>query len=211
MKRIILTLMLGAFCALPLTAQAASSTPTEQRAAIQKMEDETLARLYKANPDTQNEVKNAVGYAVFSSGSLAVIWISGGYGHGVAHFNPTGKETYMQMATAGVGLGIGAKDYNTVFVFHDTKAFEDFTTTGLDLSAHADAAAKTETKGDAVSGATDVLPGVNIYQLTDKGLMAQVMIQGSKYWRDDSLNMSSTGMNTIKPSNDRANQPKAFN
>jgi lipid-binding SYLF domain-containing protein len=92
------------------------------------------------------------------------------------------------MATAGVGLGIGAKDYNTVFVFHDAQAFKDFTTTGLDLSAHADAAAKVGEKGDAATGAADVLPGVRIYQMTDNGLMAQAMVQGTKYWADDDLN-----------------------
>jgi lipid-binding SYLF domain-containing protein len=203
MKRILMTLMVGALCAMPLTTAKAASSPDEQRAAIQKMETETLTRLYKANPDTQKEIQNAVGYAVFSSGSLAVIWISGGYGHGIAHFNPTGKETYMQMATAGVGLGLGVKDYNTVFVFHDSKAFNDFTTTGLDLSAHADAAAKNGAKGDAISGAKDVLPGVNIYQLTDSGLMAQLMLQGTKYWRDDSLNTTSSGMNTVAPNNEK--------
>jgi hypothetical protein len=46
----------------------------------------------------------------------------------------------------------------------------------------------TSEKGDAVSGAADVLPGVRIYQITDTGLMAQAMLQGTKYWRDDELN-----------------------
>src|SRR4051812_24091005 len=73
-------------------AQAASTA--DQITAIHRMESDTLARLYKDNPATQNEIKNAVGYAVFSSGELAVVWISAGYGHGVAHDNHSGKDTY---------------------------------------------------------------------------------------------------------------------
>lgn len=172
----------------PAMAVEMGSSPEEQRVAIQKMEDETLARLYKERPDSAREIEEAVGYAVFSNGSLALIWVSGGYGHGIAHNNQTNKDIYMQMASAGVGLGIGAKDYNTVFVFHDPQSFTDFVNTGLDLTGHADAAAKVGEKGDAVGGSADVLPGVRIYQLTDTGVIAQAMLQGTKYWRDEDLN-----------------------
>lgn len=178
--------ILIALIAAPVAASAA--TIEEQRAAIHRMEVNTLAKLYEQNPRAQQEVQNAVGYAVFSNGSLAIIWISGGYGHGVAHSNQTGENTYMQMASAGVGLGLGAKDYNMVFIFNDAKAFEDFKTKGLDLGGAVDAAAKVEEKGGAASGAANILPGVRIYQLTDTGLMAQAMVQGTKYWRDSDLN-----------------------
>ena len=185
MKQFVLVL-----CALmvALPAYAAPATPQEQRQSIQKMADETLARLYKERPETVREIQEAKGYAVFSSGSLALFWVSGGYGQGLAHDNGSRKNTYMQMASAGVGLGLGAKDYNTVFVFFDSKSLHDFITTGLDLSGTADAAAKVAEKGDDVGGAANVLSGVRIYQLTDAGLIAQAMIQGTKYWRDKELN-----------------------
>src|SRR5262249_23677036 len=161
---------------------AHAETIAEKKAAIHQMKDQSLSKLYSLHPDAQREIASAVGYAVFDSGSLALIWVSGGYGHGVAHNNTTSDDIYMEMATAAVGLGIGAKNYNTIFVFHDANAFHDFTTTGLDLSAHADAAAKVGDKGDAVTGAADILPGVRVYQITDNGLMAQAMLQGTKYW-----------------------------
>lgn len=175
-------------CLLSQPASAASSTPQEQRAGIQKMADETLARLYREQPETAREIADAVGYAVFSSGALALIWVSGGYGHGVAHDNRNNSDIYMQMASAGVGLGLGAKDYNTVFVFYDAAAFYDFTTEGLDLTGTADAAAMVGEKGDEIGGAANALPGMRIYQLTDAGLIAQAMVQGTKYWRDKELN-----------------------
>lgn len=169
-------------------AMARQESIPEQKAAIYKMETETLNKLYEQRPGTREEIKNAAGYAVFSSGELALVWVSGGYGHGIAHNNSNNAEIYMQMAKAGIGLGVGAKDFNTVFVFHNAKALLDFTTTGLDLTGTADAAVKAGEKGDSMSGAKNALPGVTIYQMTDTGLMAQAMLQGTKYWRDDRLN-----------------------
>jgi len=185
MKKL-LPVLLAVICLLPLSAKA--DTPAEQRAAIQKMEADVLAQLYKERPDTRREIADAKGYAVFSTGELAIMWVSGGYGHGVAHNAETGKDIYMQMAKAGVGIGFGAKDVNTVFVFHDASSLRDFTTTGLDLTGSADASAKAGEKGDSIGGSANVLPGVRIYQLTDTGLIAQAMLQGTKYWRDAELN-----------------------
>lgn len=187
MKKIIL--MLALLCLLPLQARAAS--PGEERQAIQKMQSSVLSDLYRQQPGAEKEIANAVGYAVFSSADVAAIFVSGSFGHGLAHNNATGNETYMKMASAGIGLGLGAKDFRTVFIFDRKDAFHDFVTTGLDLSAHADAAVKQGAKGEAVTGAADVLPGVRVYQMTETGLLAQVMLKGTKYWRDEELNAPS--------------------
>jgi lipid-binding SYLF domain-containing protein len=114
----------------------------------------------------------------------------------------------MQMASAGVGLGLGAKNYQTVFVFHTQKAIYDFTKTGLDMSGHADAAAKIGEKGAAYTGAADVIPGVRVYQMTENGLMAQAMLQGTKYWPDNELNngrINARGVQTTPPANTNGN------
>ena len=185
MKKL-LPIFVAVFCAFPILAQA--ETVAEKRAAVQEMEAKVLTQLYAEKPDTEREIAAAKGYAVFSTGELAVMWLSAGYGNGVAHNNLTGEDTYMQMAKAGLGLGLGAKDANIVFVFHEEKAMHDFIHTGLDLTGTADAAVKNEAKGEAASGGASVVPGVRIYQLTDKGLMAQAMIQGTKYWKDSELN-----------------------
>lgn len=187
MKKLFMTLAVAAALMIPVAAHA--ETAAGKRAAILQMKDDSLSKLYELHPDAAREIAGAAGYAVFDSGSLAIMWVSGGYGHGVAHNNQSGEDHYMEMATAGVGLGLGVKNYNTIFVFHDANAFHDFTTTGLDLSAHADAAAKVGDKGAAATGAADILPGVRVYQITDNGLMAQAMLQGTKYWLDDELNM----------------------
>lgn len=184
MKHFVLALALISAFAIP----ASAATRDEQRTEIQKMKSIVLNKLYIAAPEAERQIAKASGYAVFSSADLAAIFVSGSYGHGIAHNNDNGDETYMQMASAGVGLGLGVKDYRTIFVFDNPKVFRDFTTTGLDLSGHIDIAAKGGESGGAITGATNILPGVRVYQLTEAGLLAQVMLKGTKFWRDAELN-----------------------
>ncbi len=172
-------------CFLPIPALAGKAAAKSE---IQAMRTKTLARLYKEEPGAKTEVEASVGYAVFSSGGVNVILFSAAYGSGVAHDNKSGTDTYMEMASGGLGLGLGVKDYRLVFVFRTREAFDRFTEHGWDLSGQADAAAKAGTAGGELSEAADVMPGVKIYQLTESGLALQATIQGTKYWKDDDLN-----------------------
>ena len=52
--------------ALALTAHAADSDKEKQQNQILSMEQDTLQRLYKAEPKTKAAIKNAHGYAVFN-------------------------------------------------------------------------------------------------------------------------------------------------
>ncbi len=200
MKNLIIFLALVFTFAFTLPAYAAGSKE-EQRQNIREMSRDTLERLSREVPISAQEIRDAVGYAVFTSADVAAILVSGSYGHGIAHDNRTGMETFMQMASAGIGLGLGAKDFNTVFVFNNANSFHDFVNTGLDLSGHMDAAAKQGDQGGAATGAADILPGVKVYQMTDTGLLAQVMLKGTKYWQDSNLNEYSPRSQTNIPGN----------
>ena len=187
MNKLVITLAL--ILAFPLSSIVVHAADnSEEISSIRQMQQNVLNLLYHAQPATRLDLKNAVGYAVFSSADVAALFVSASYGHGIAHDNKNSQDTFMQMASAGVGLGVGAKTFRAVFVFTTPKAFYDFTHTGLDLSGNVDAAAKQGTKGRSYSGAADVLPGVHVYQITDTGLEAQVMVKGTKYWNDTALN-----------------------
>jgi lipid-binding SYLF domain-containing protein len=176
------------FLAVLLGACASGSTVAEKRASVQKMRAETLAKLYKLEPGAKTRIRTAAGYGVFTNVGVYVIWVSGGGGWGVVHDNKTGKNTYMNMGSAGVGLGIGVKDFRGVFVFTSKKYLDWFVNRGWDGSAQADAAAKAGSKGDAWAGAVDIAPGIKLYQITENGLAIQATIQGTKYWKDGDLN-----------------------
>ncbi|MCZ6814020.1 MAG: hypothetical protein O7F14_08190 [Alphaproteobacteria bacterium] len=171
-----------------LGACATGSTVAEKRATIQKMRADTLTKLYKLEPGARSRIKTAAGYGVFSNIGVNIIFLSAGGGWGVVHDNKTGKNTYMNMGSAGIGIGLGIKDFRGVFVFTRRKNMDWFINRGWDASAQADAAAKAGSKGDAWAGAVDIAPGIRLYQLTESGLAIQATIQGTKFWKDSKLN-----------------------
>ncbi|MCS3601934.1 lipid-binding SYLF domain-containing protein [Buttiauxella sp. BIGb0471] len=176
---------------------AKGDTASQQRNSIQHMRIDTLSKLYKIHPEARSEILNSKGYAVFSNNSSKIFVFGFGSGYGVVKDLKTGKDTYMKMAQAGAGVGIGVKQLRTVLVFNDSKALSDFVKNGYIVGADANAAAKYDDKGlPAVSAsASAVAPGtisvpkpVDVYEITEKGLAAQAMVNGYKYWPDDTLN-----------------------
>ena len=160
----------------------------ELRAERQKMNKETLQLLYKYAPESKEMIKNAYGYATFTNVGVNLVLLSAEGGYGLAHNNKTGKDTYMNMASGGVGFGLGIKDFRAVFIFANKKVYYDFITHGWEANAQADAAAKADDKGGALNAAITVAPGIRLYKLTQTGLALQATIQGTKYWKDGDLN-----------------------
>ncbi|MFT4799519.1 MAG: lipid-binding SYLF domain-containing protein [Candidatus Azotimanducaceae bacterium] len=160
----------------------------KKRQKILDMRTEVLARLYREKPSTKSEVKKAEGYAVFSNIGINLVLFSAGGGQGVVHDNQSGDNTYMNMGSAGVGFGLGIKDFRGVFVFHNRDAMKTFISSGWDFSGQADAAAKSGDKGDETSLSASVINGVSLYQLTENGLALQATLQGTKYWKSKKLN-----------------------
>jgi len=185
--RLLNALVAACLCVF-VAACATSGDEAAERAEVQKMRAETLAKLYAAQPNSRARIRQAAGYGVFSNVGVNVILLSAGGGSGIVRDNATGKDIYMNMASGGLGLGLGVKDFRGVFVFTDRKALTWFVEEGLDLSGQADAAAKAGDKGGAWAGAVDVAPGIKLYQMTEHGLALQATIQGTKYWKDSELN-----------------------
>lgn len=158
----------------------------QKRQSIENMRAATLNKLYKEKPYAADTIERAAGYAVFSNANVNLIFASAGGGYGVVHGN-NGQVTYMKMGEVGLGLGLGAKDYRLVFVFHSQKAMNRFVNDGWAFGGQVDAAAKANDKGDAVGGEITV-DNITIYQLTESGLALQATIKGTKFWRDDALN-----------------------
>lgn len=187
MKRRELLIELIASGALLSGCAAAGKSPSEKRVFIQKMRQDTLSELYKLKPSTRSQIQSAVGYAVFSNANVNLIFASVSGGYGVVRNSKTRHDTYMNMGEAGLGLGVGVKDFRAVFVFDDLGTLNRFTDSGWEFGAHTDAAAKIRDKGGAIAGEI-VVDGITIYQLTEAGLALQATIKGTKYWKDEELN-----------------------
>jgi lipid-binding SYLF domain-containing protein len=154
-----------------------------QRAKINEVAEETLKKLFAENPKAKDLYDQALGWAVFDNTKVA-LGISGGGGKGVAVSKKSGKRAYMKMGTAGVGLGLGVNSYQVVFLFQDEATAKNFIENGWQADAGATAAAGK----NAADAKTNFVNGLAIYQLTDKGLMLNADIAGTKYWMDDKLN-----------------------
>lgn len=191
MKNNTIGVILFALCSLFLLTGGIfrdKDTPEEQRQEILEMRETTLNDLYKQLPGAKEVVENSIGYAVFTNVGINLLAISTANGSGVAHDKETGADTFMKMFSAGVGIGLGIKDFRGVFVFFTQEAFDNFVNKGWQAGAQVDAAAKSGEKGDALAAAIDVGPGIILYQLTETGLALQATIQGTKYWKDEELN-----------------------
>jgi len=168
-------------------ASMGSGTVAEKRQAIIDMQQDALTRLYTEKPDTRAQINDAAGYAVFTNANINVIFFAAGTGYGVVNNNITGAKTYMNMAEGGVGLGLGAKDYRIVMVFHSTDSMKYFIENGWTVGGNADAAAKAGNKGASAEG-EGYLGNVTVYTMTESGLALQATVKGTKFWVDKQLN-----------------------
>ena len=142
------------------------------------MADATIQELLADNPGAAELFAKAYGYAVFDNLKLSLM-ISGGGGQGVAVNKSSGGRTYMKMGTVGLNIGLGGQKYQLVFLFQDSKRFNDFVEHGWQADAQANAVAGTE----GVSKGTTFKNGMAVYQITEAGLMLQADIAGTKYWK----------------------------
>jgi lipid-binding SYLF domain-containing protein len=154
-----------------------------KRSQIDATAGAALDQLLKNNPNAKDLYEKAYGWAAFDNLKLG-FFFSGGGGKGEAVEKKTGKKTYMDMGSAGFGLAFGGKKYQVVFLFQTKAAFDAFVNSGWQAQGSASG-----TAGNAQAGAqTGFVNGMAIYQIASTGLMANVDLTGSKYFKSKDLN-----------------------
>jgi hypothetical protein len=88
-------------CAVGLATSAADTDKEKQQKQIRNMAQDTLQRLYKAEPKTEAAVKHAFGYAVFSDLGVKILFGGTGSGKGIAVNNRNKHEIFMKMLATG--------------------------------------------------------------------------------------------------------------
>lgn len=171
-----------------MVVHAAGNSKTSGQQNVRDLASETLQRLYKAQPSARAMIERAAGYAVFNNTGVKILVAGSGVGKGIAVNNKTKNETFMKMIEVQAGLGMGIKKFSVIFVFDNDKVLNSFINSGWELGGQANASAKTSTKGGDLSGAASVSEGIWMYQMTDKGLSAEITAKGTKYYKDSDLN-----------------------
>lgn len=160
----------------------------KKRTEIQKMVDQTLEKLYAAQPKAKKAISKSQGYAVFSNFGMKILVAGGGTGKGLAVNKETGKKTYMKMVEVQAGIGLGIKKFQVIWVFEDESDFKAFIDQGWEFGGQATAAARINDDGNSMQGALSIKPGVWVYQLTGDGLALELTLKGTKYYKDKNLN-----------------------
>jgi hypothetical protein len=174
-------------------ASVQGSDKDEKQAFILGSVSEMMVELYDENPELEQEVENAVGWAAFNYRltKLPVILtgIGGGGGYGLAVDNRTGEKTYMSVQMGEWGVGMGTRVFGTIFVFEDKKVMQDFVRKGWEFGSAAEVTAKTsEGSGVAASGGVSTTHGMKVYHVTREGIAYGVSFRGTKYTTSKSLN-----------------------
>jgi lipid-binding SYLF domain-containing protein len=186
--RVIIVALVCVFALLAHADDDKAKKAAKEQKEIRTNTQKILQRLYKAQPAANAAVQHGAGYAVFSNTGVKILFAGSGKGEGVAINNKTKKETFMKMVELQAGLGFGVKKFSVIFIFDSDKVLDSFINSGWEFGGQATAAAKTADKGGSMAGATSVSDGVWMYQMTDKGLAAEITIKGTKYYKDDDLN-----------------------
>lgn len=170
------TLLLAGCSTTPMSGQATTSSKRQE---IDVSISATLNKLSTTIPGSQELVNKARGVLVFPSVLAAGFGIGGEYGEGALRVG--GKNVdYYSTASASFGLQIGAQSKAVVFLFMTQEALDKFRnsqgwTAGVDASV---AVIKAGANGD-VDLNTATQP-VNVFVMTNKGLMANLTVEGTK-------------------------------
>ena len=173
-------------CLLTATTAFAKSTD-EQRAEINALHDRTLKNLYEKFPHANRVINDCYAYATLSNTGMKLGIFGDAHGRGVAINRTTGERVYMKMSEQSVGIGLGVKEYDLIFLINTREAWDNFLSGKIQFAAEADAAASDGAAGGAIEGATYVAPGVWVYQMTTKGLVFEATLKGMKVYRDKKL------------------------
>ena len=180
--------LLSGLALAAVSTLALAASPEADREKIRNQSQQVLAKLYEVQPSAKKAIANSSGYATFSKWGLTLGPVGAGIGRGLAVAKPSGAETFMRYVEGSAGAGFGAKKYALIFVFENEKARLNFVNNGWEAGAQTTLAVKPPGAGLAFDGAASVSPGVWVYQVTDKGLAAEIGVKGTKYYKDNTLN-----------------------
>lgn len=184
-KRKFLVKSAALLCVSALVLSGCTTTPmssagtTNKRQEIDANVNATLKRLASTMPGSHDLMSKARGVLVFPSVLAAGLVIGGEYGEGALRIG--GKSVdYYSTASASFGWQIGAQSKAIIFLFMTQEALDKFRnsqgwTAGIDASV---AVIKAGANGD-IDLNTATKP-VNVFVMTNQGLMANLTIEGTK-------------------------------
>jgi len=154
----------------------------EKRAFLAELEETTLAELVEQRPDAQDDLDNAVGYAIFSNTTTKIPFVGAGEGIGVVVDATTDERTYLKVGRLDVGGGLGVRKYRLVVIFFETEALQKLASGKVELGAGVEAGAGSDDVGTGPGGiAGSRTEEYVLYQLSEAGVSATFTVRAIKY------------------------------
>ena len=191
MKKMFVLLMAALLLCLMTAVSFAGSSQAKidkERVEIDNLSVQALNHLYEKIPSAQNVIHSSYAYATLSNTGMKIGWLGDAHGRGLAVNNKTGEKVYMRMKEVGLGLGLGIKEYDLIFVIGTEQAWNSFISGDVKFASSAEASASDGKAGGAVEGASIAANGIWVYQMTKKGLALDASIKGTKIYADKKLN-----------------------
>ena len=113
----------------------------KERAKIDELSEKALANLYEKVPSAERVIENCYAYATLSNTGMKLGIFGDAHGRGLAVNNETGERLYMRMKEMGIGIGLGVKEYDLIFVIGTETAWNSFISGDIKFASSAEAAA----------------------------------------------------------------------
>ncbi|NLP63047.1 BPSL1445 family SYLF domain-containing lipoprotein [Paraburkholderia sacchari] len=168
-----------------MSNQPSTQASTEaRRQSIDASVDGTLSRLYQTAPGSRELVGKARGVLVFPQVIQAGIGIGGEHGDGALRAGG-GTAGYYSLSAASVGATLGVQSKAVVYLFMTQDAFDKFRAS-KGWSAGGDASVAVVKMGaNGQLDTTTTTKPVEVFVLTNSGLMGDLSVSGTKITRLD--------------------------
>ncbi|RDK03875.1 BPSL1445 family SYLF domain-containing lipoprotein [Paraburkholderia lacunae] len=169
-------------CTTTGSSQDTASTDASKRKSIDASVDGTMSRLFTSVTGSRELVSKARGVLVFPSVLQAGFIVGGQYGEGALRVGG-GTVGYYSTVSGSLGLQAGAQSKAIIFLFMTQDSLDKFRNSdGWAVGGDASVALVKVGANGAIDTTTATAP-VQVFVLTNAGLMADVSLQGTKVSR----------------------------
>jgi lipid-binding SYLF domain-containing protein len=160
------------------------ATAASKRQSIDASVDATMSRLYATVPGSRELVGKARGVLVFPSVLQAGLIVGAQYGEGALRVGG-GTAGFYSMTSGSIGAQLGAQSKAVIYLFMTQDSLDKFRSSdGWSVGGDASVALVKIGANGQVDTTTATAP-VEVFVLTNSGLMGDLSLQGTKVSRID--------------------------
>jgi len=164
LKVVLITILLLSGC-----ATMTKDEQEKKRAELDLMANDTIAALIKQQPELQQQLDSAVGYAVGDIKFVKIPILGTGSGEGVLFDRERNETRYLKIKRLDLGAGLGARSVKALLVLPEREQFNEFKEGQYLYNTGAEASLGTSAKDSATA-----ISGYQLRLLAEGGASATV-------------------------------------